>query len=247
MGRLGANEIQIAQKRVEERVRKGHMPRLLLMSALAAAAISLPAAATGEPTVTLTGVVGPSATISLKNADGSAVRHLDPGLYEVSINDQSVEHNYHLFGPGVEQQTDVETTGMVSWTIQVVDGTYTYRCDPHAAQMKGTFTVGNVPPPPPPTPKLNGKVTAKTISLKSASTGAKVRTLVEGTHKVVVSDTAKTQNFHLVGPGVNKKTAIKARAKATWTLNLGPGKYSYRSDKNRRLKGSFTVRPAPTP
>ena len=223
------------------------MPRLLLMTALAAAAISLPAAATGEPTVTLTGVVGPSASITLKNADGSAVRHLDPGSYEITISDQSDLHNFHLFGPGVEQQTDVEALGTTTWTVQFVDGTYTFRCDPHAAQMKGTFTVGAVPPPPPPAPKLNGKVTARTISLKNASTGAKVTTLVEGRHKVVVTDTAKTQNFHLIGPGVNKKTLVKARTKATWTLALGPGKYTYRSDKNRRLKGSFTVRPVPIP
>lgn len=242
-----ASEIQIGQKRVEEEVRKGHLQRLMLMTALAAAAISLPAAATGEPTVTLTGVVGPSAVITLKNADGSAVRHLDPGMYEISISDQSDLHNFHLFGIGVGQATDVEAVGTATWTVQFVDGTYNYRCDPHAAQMKGSFTVGNVPPPPPPPTKLNGKVTARTISLKSASTGAKVRSLVEGTHKVAVSDTAKTQNFHLIGPGVNKKTAIKARTKATWTLALGPGKYTYRSDRNRRLKGSFTVRPVPIP
>ncbi len=223
------------------------MPRLLLMTALAAVAISLPAAAVSEPTVTLTGVVGPSATITLKNADGSAVRHLDPGVYEISISDLSDLHNFHLFGTGVEQATDVEGVGPATWTVQFVDGTYTFRCDPHALQMKGTFTVGNVQPPPPPAPQLNGKVTARTITLKNSSTGAKVRTLVEGRHKLVISDTARTQNFHLIGPGTNKKTGIKARTKATWTLNLGPGKYTYRSDKNRRLKGTFTVRPVPIP
>ena len=199
------------------------MRRLLLITALAAASISLPGAATGEPTITLTGVVGPSAVITLKNADGNNVTHLDPGMYEVSINDQSDLHNFHLFGPGVEQKTEVETVGMVVWTIQVVEGTYNFRCDAHANTMRGAFTVGNVPPPPAPTPKLNGKVTAKAISLKNASTGAKVRSLVAGAHKVVVSDTSKTQNFHLNGPGVNKKTGVKARTKATWTVALGPG------------------------
>jgi plastocyanin len=220
------------------------MPRLLLMTALAAAAISLPAAATGEPTVALSGVVGPGFTISLKNADGTAVRHLDPGTYEISINDTSVEHNYHLFGPGVEQQTVIENIETASWTVTFIDGTYTFRCDPHASQMKGTFTVGAVQPPPPPPGKLNGKVTAKTISLTNASTGTKVRSVTEGTFKVAVNDMAKTQNFHLIGPGVNRKTPVKARTKATWTLALIPGKYTYRSDKNRRLKGTFTVKPA---
>ena len=217
------------------------MPRLLLMTALAAAAISLPAAATGRSAVTLTGVVGPSAVITLKNADGSNVTHLDPGTYDVTVDDRSDLHNFHLLGPGVDQQTGVETLGMTTWTIQIVDGIYTFRCDPHAAQMRDTFTVGNVQPPPPPTPKLNGRVTARLISLRNASTGAKVRSLVAGAHKVVVSDSSKTQNFHLTGPGVNKKTGVKARTKATWTIALGPGKYTYRSDKNRRLKGTFTV------
>jgi hypothetical protein len=105
--------------------------------------------------------------------------------------------------------------------------------------MKGTFTVGNVPPPPPPPGKLNGKVTAKTISL--TSNGSKVRSLVQGTYKVAVNDSSKAQNFHLTGPGVNKKTGVKARTKTTWTLALIPGKFSYRSDKSGRLRGSFTV------
>lgn len=218
------------------------MLRALLVTVLALAAISLPAAAASAPAVALVGVVGPEMTITLRNADGSAVTHLDPGLYEVSIDDRSILHNYHLFGPGVEQRTDVETIGMASWNIQLVDGTYNFRCDPHATSMKGSFTVGNVPPPPPPTPKLNGKVTARTISLTNASTGSKVRSLVEGKYKVAVNDSSKAQNFHLTGPGVNKKTGVKPKTKATWTVTVSPGKYSYRSDKNRRLRGSFTVR-----
>ena len=88
------------------------MHRVLLISVLAAAAVSLPAAATGKSAATsLVGVVGPGMTITLSDANGGAVTHLDPGDYTVSINDQSILHNYHLFGPGVEQRTDIETTG----------------------------------------------------------------------------------------------------------------------------------------
>jgi plastocyanin len=217
------------------------------MITLAAAAISLPAAATGSPAASLVGVVGPSATITLKNADGSALRHLDVGTYVVSIDDRSDFHNFHLFGPGVEQLTVIENIEMASWTVQLTDGTYNFRCDAHPGTMKGSFTVGNVPPPPPPTPKLNGKVTARTISLTSASTGSKVRSLVEGTNKFVVNDTSKAQNFHLTGPGVNRKTGVKAKTKTTWTVALTPGKYTYRSDKKRRLRGTFTVTAAPAP
>jgi len=218
------------------------MLRPLLVTALAVVAISVPGAATGEPAVTLVGVVGPGFTITLKNPDGTAVRHLDPGMYDVSVDDKAIEHNFHLLGPGVEQQTVIENIETASWSVQFTDGTYTFRCDPHASQMRGTFTVGNVPPPPPPPVRVNGKVTARTISLRNASTGAKVRSLIEGTHKVVVTDSARTQNFHLIGPGVNRKTGVSARTKKTWTVALTPGKYTYRSDKNRRLRGTFTVK-----
>jgi hypothetical protein len=235
--------------RVEEEVKEGHVPRLLVITALAAAAISLPAAAaaTGEPPVSLIGVVGPSATITLKNPDGTAVTHLDPGSYTVSVDDRSDFHNFHLFGPGVEQLTEIEAIGSATWTVPFVDGTYNFRCDAHPATMKGTFTVGNVPPPPPPPAKLKGKVTARTISLKNPSTGLKVRSVVEGTFKVTVSDVTKIQNFHLIGPGVNRKTGVKARRKVTWTLALTPGKYIYRSDKKRRLRGTFKVIPLVPP
>jgi hypothetical protein len=220
------------------------MYRTLLISVLAAVAVSIPAAATGSssaPNVTLTGVVGPGFTISLKNADGSNVRHLDPGTYDISVTDNAIEHNFHLSGPGVDMLTDVEATGVVAWTVTFTDGTYNFRCDPHAAQMKGSFTVGNVPPPPPPPGKLTGKVTARAITLNTGS-GSRVTSLIENTYKLTVTDSSNKQNFHLTGPGVNKKTGIKAKAKATWTLALKPGKYTYRSDKNRRLKRTFTVK-----
>ena len=58
--------------------------------------------------------------------------------------------------------------GTVTWTVTITDGTYTFICDAHPTQMKGSFTAGNVPPPPPPPPpaaKLSGKVTTKAISL----------------------------------------------------------------------------------
>jgi hypothetical protein len=223
------------------------MLRPLLVTALAAIAISLPAAATGAPAPSLVGVVGPGFTISLKNPDGTAVAHLATGTYVISVDDRSDLHNFHLFGPGVEQQTVIENTEMVTWAVQLKDGTYNFRCDAHASSMKGSFTVGSTQPPPPPPPKLNGKVTARTISLTNTSTGSKVRSLREGTYKVVVKDSAKTQNFHLTGPGVNRKTGVKARTKVRWTVALSPGKYAYRSDKNRRLRGSFTVTAKPLP
>jgi hypothetical protein len=221
------------------------MFRTLLIGFLAVVAVSIPAAATSAPNATLTGVVGPGFNISLKNADGTNVTHLDAGTYDISVSDNSIEHNFHLRGPGVDQATLLETTGTVTWTVTITDGTYTFICDAHPTQMKGSFTAGNVQPPPPPPPpagKLSGRVTSKAISLKNG--GSKVRSLTTKKYRIIVSDTSKTQNFHLKGPGVNKKTGVAARAKATWTLSLKPGKYTYRSDKSRKLRGSFTVKAA---
>jgi len=222
------------------------MFRTLLIGIVAVAAVSIPAAATGSPNVTLTGVVGPGFNISLKNPDGTGVRHLDPGTYDITVTDNSIEHNFHLSGPGVDEKTDVELMETKTWTVTITDGTYTFVCDAHPTQMKGSFTAGNVPPPPPPPPpaaKLNGKVTTKTISLKTGS-GSKVRSLTSGKYKIAVADTSKTQNFHLTGPGLNKKTGVAGKAKATWTATLKPGKYTYRSDRSRKLRGSFTVKAA---
>jgi len=225
------------------------MFRTLLIGIVAVVAVSIPAAATGSSSATaLTGVVGPGFNISLKNADGTGVSHLDPGAYDITVTDSSIEHNFHLQGPGVDQKTDVEATGTVTWTVTITDGTYTFICDAHPTQMRGSFTAGSVQPPPPPPPpaatkKLSAKVTTKAISLKTGA-GAKVRSLSAGKYKLTVSDTSKTQNFHLSGPGLNKKTGIAARARATWTVRLKPGKYTYRSDKSRKLRGSFTVKAA---
>jgi plastocyanin len=218
------------------------MYRSLLITALAVAAVSIPAAATGSssaPNVTLTAVVGPGFNISLKNADGSNVTRLDPGTYDISVSDNSIEHNFRLRGPGVDQDSGVEATGTLSWTVTFTDGNYTFICEVHPVQMKGGFAVGNAPPPPTPPGALSGKVTARTITLNNA--GSRVRSLTENTYKVTVNDSSKKQNFHLTGPGVNKKTGVAAKARKTWTLSLKPGKYTYRSDKNRRLKRTFTV------
>jgi len=221
------------------------MLRTLLIFILGVVAVSIPAAATSAPNATLTGVVGPAFSISLKNADGTGVRHLDAGTYDITVTDNSIEHNFHLNGPGVDQFTEVATMGTFNWTVTIIDGTYTFVCDAHPTLMKGSFTAGNVQPPPPPPPppgKLSGKVTTKAISLTSG--GSKVRSLTAKKYKITVSDTSKTQNFHLSGPGLNRKTGVAAKAKATWTATLKPGKYTYRSDKSRKLRGTFTVKAA---
>ena len=87
---------------------------------------------------TLNGSVGPGFDISLEGTDG-----LTPGKYTIVVNDQSGSHNFHLTGPGgVDVSTDVGETGEKSFEVDLQAGEYTFVCDPHASQMKGSFTVG---------------------------------------------------------------------------------------------------------
>ena len=212
---------------------------------IAASLAVLPAAAApAQPRETLRAEVGPGFTIFLRHADGTAVTHLDPGEYAIVVEDKATEHNFHLSGAGVSQLTSVENVETANWTVVFADGqTYRFQCDPHATTMNGSFTVGNVPQPPPPPAvrRLSASVSAAAISVRTPS-GAKARIVAAGSYRISVRDMAKTQNFHLTGPGVNRKTAVAGTSRATWNLRLRAGKYSYRSDRKRRLSGSFTVR-----
>jgi NitT/TauT family transport system substrate-binding protein len=86
---------------------------------------------------------------------------------------------------------------------------------------------------------LQGTVTDKAIKL--LLDGRRVKSLPEGQYTFVVSDRSERQNFRLRGPSVNRATSVKGRGRATWTLSLGPGKYTYSSSGRKKLKGSFKV------
>jgi plastocyanin len=96
----------------------------------------------GEASGALEGETGPGFEIKLRQ-DGEDVQSLSPGTYTISVEDQSDMHNFHLIGPGVDEEiTDVPFEGEKSVTVTLEAGTYTFQCDPHAASgMKGTFTV----------------------------------------------------------------------------------------------------------
>jgi NitT/TauT family transport system substrate-binding protein len=86
---------------------------------------------------------------------------------------------------------------------------------------------------------LKGVVGAATISLRLDRQG--VKTLSAGTDTVAVTDRSARQNFHLKGPGVDRKTSVKGAKSITWTVTLKPGRYRYYSDTNPKLKGTFAV------
>ena len=69
-----------------------------------------------------------------------------------------------------------------------------------------------------------------------------VSSLSAGSYVLVVRDRSKKHNFHLTGPGVNRKTTVAGRGTFTWNLTLSAGTFAFRSDPQaKRVKGSFKV------
>jgi hypothetical protein len=83
----------------------------------------------------LTGTVGPRYTIKMPTKPTRA------GKYTLVVSDRSSSHNFHLRGPGVNVKTSVARTGTKSFAITIVKGKYTFVCDAHPTEMKGSFTI----------------------------------------------------------------------------------------------------------
>ena len=203
----------------------------------------LPSAAGGADNPVLTATVGTNDAfvITLTDASGARVSHLDAGTYTIVVHDRSSEHNFHLTGPGVNQSTSVDDPVETTWTVTLANGIYTYQCDPHSLTMRGRFAVGTAQLPPP-AASLNARVgPGRTISVRNAD-GTKA-TILNGITSVrlVVNDRSRTDNFHLTGNGVNRKTGVRFRGRVTWNLTVSPGVYRFRSDRHRSLRGSFSV------
>jgi plastocyanin len=209
-----------------------------------------PSAAAGD-NPQLIGTVEGVITITFVDANGTPVTHLDPGTYDIVVHDRSDQHNFHVFGPGVDMKTETNDIVEVTWTVTFVEGRYVFRCDPHSG-MRGDFVVGNPPPPaaPPPPPtiapgKLRGDVNGNfEITLRSAR-GANVGAVNGGAaYTIAVRDRTAEHNFHLVGAGVNRKTTVKKRQTATWRVTFRKGaRYAFYCDPHREdMRGTFVAR-----
>jgi plastocyanin len=205
--------------------------RIALVTLLAA--LLLPSAVAQADNPKLVAVVGTNDAfvISLRDAAGNLVTQLEPGTYDIAVSDRSEAHNFHLKGPGVDVSTPIGAVQDATWTVTFTDGRYTFLCDAHATTMRGYFLAGTVP-----ATSFAGSVgPRKAISLKP-------KAALPGPATIVVNDRSAIDNFHLSGPGVNKKTGVKTRGRVTWNVTLKPGIYTYRSDKTKKLRGALTVR-----
>jgi hypothetical protein len=92
------------------------------------------------------------------------------------------------------------------------------------------------------TPRLVGTV-GPSFTIKVTKAGKPVKAVKAGMYKIVVYDRASQHNFHLIGPGVNKKTSVAFTGSKTWTVTLKKGIYRYRCDPHAAdgMKGSFRV------
>jgi plastocyanin len=224
------------------------MRRALAVTLCTLFALALPAVAQARE---LRGTVGPGFTIALLDESGSRVTRIEAGSHTITVTDNSVDHNFHLTGPGVNVATDIEFVGTMTWTLTFTDGIYRFVCDPHVDVMNGRFAVGTatLPPATPPTttPPATRRLTATvgpgfTISLRSAA-GRRVTTLARGTYTIVVRDRSRVHNFHLLGPRVNRRTTVAARGTFTWRVTLRAGRYRFVCDPHAAaMRGSFRVR-----
>jgi plastocyanin len=78
------------------------------------------------------------------------------------------------------------------------------------------------------------------ITLKKGT--KKVKKLKHGKYLIVVSDKSGIHNFHLKGPGLNKKTGVSFSGTIKWKVTLKKGTYRYVCDPHATImKGSFKV------
>jgi len=96
------------------------------------------------------------------------------------------------------------------------------------AQAKSTGLTGEVGP-------------GYSIEVKKA--GKDLKTIKAGTYTIKVEDKGSIHNFHLIGPGVNKKTGLSFTGETTWRIKLKPGRYTYQCDAHASvgMKGHFRV------
>jgi hypothetical protein len=80
-----------------------------------------------------------------------------------------------------------------------------------------------------------------TITLKRGD-GSLVTHLSPGTKQITVRDRASGHNFHLTGPGVDRRTGVPFVGRRRWTVTLSQGTYTYLCDVHpNTMRRTFSV------
>jgi hypothetical protein len=92
-----------------------------------------------------------------------------------------------------------------------------------------------------PSMRLTATLRPHDIGLRTAY-GNRVTALESGRYTIVFTDVSSGDDFHLTGPGVNRRTGVSHTGRTSWTIALHAGTYRYRSDRPAsKLHGSFVV------
>lgn len=84
-----------------------------------------------------------------------------------------------------------------------------------------------------------------TITLKDAK-GKPVKRLAPGLVTFRIRDLSDMHNFHLFGPGFDRKTGVDATGRFVWKVRLKKGKWKFHCDPHQLvMHGSFVVVAAP--
>jgi plastocyanin len=68
------------------------------------------------------------------------------------------------------------------------------------------------------------------------------KTVKAGKYVITVKDKSNIHNFHLIGPGVNKKTGVGSVGTFTWKVTLKKGTYRFICDPHATImKGTIKV------
>jgi hypothetical protein len=81
------------------------------------------------------------------------------------------------------------------------------------------------------------------FSIEVTKNGKDLKTIRHGTYKIKIEDKSAIHNFHLKGPGLNKKTTVLFKGNRTWTITLRKGTYTYQCDPHAAsgMKDTFKV------
>ena len=61
------------------------------------------------------------------------------------------------------------------------------------------------------------------------------KTVKAGTYAITIHDLASIHDFHLTGPGIDKKTSVPGTGTTKWTVKLKKGTYHFVCDPHRTI------------
>jgi hypothetical protein len=187
---------------------------------------------------TLNAYVDQNGFIGINYADGTPIGNtIPPGTYTVNVDDSTDIHQFHLFGPGFDRETDIDQVTKETWTVTFQAGDlYTFECDLHADIMFGQFRAAG-------TAATAGSGSSGSTSSSSSSAGSSSGGTSSGKPQSNNQDVvgSKTDPFRGTLEGVigsTGKLTLALNGKSVSTLKFG--RYAVSVD-DKTAKGGFVL------